>query len=70
MDRLLLDIDTDDDTFYDLYDHCTAWVQKLTLENKISQNDLLKFYGLFKQAKDGDAVDSAAPSFTDFRGQK
>ena len=70
MDSRLLDIDEDWDTFEDLYDHCTACVEKLTTENKLSQDQLLQFYGLFKQSRDGDASNSPAPSMLDIRANK
>ena len=67
LDQQLLSIDEDWDTFGDLYDHWTAWVEKLTAENKLTQDVLLQFYGLFKQSRDGDAASSPAPSMLDFR---
>jgi len=35
----------------------------------IDQDTLLQFYGLFKQAKDGDATDQDAPSMFDFKSK-
>eukprot|EP00343_Euplotes_focardii_P003731 CAMPEP_0205809702 /NCGR_PEP_ID=MMETSP0205-20121125/13947_1 /ASSEMBLY_ACC=CAM_ASM_000278 /TAXON_ID=36767 /ORGANISM="Euplotes focardii, Strain TN1" /LENGTH=70 /DNA_ID=CAMNT_0053087227 /DNA_START=156 /DNA_END=368 /DNA_ORIENTATION=- len=35
----------------------------------LSQGDLLEFYGFFKQAKDGDADDSKAPSMFDLKSK-
>ena len=60
-------MDEDNDTFEDLYEHCTAQVERLTLENKLQKDQLLQLYAYYKQAKDGDADENNAPSMFDFK---
>jgi diazepam-binding inhibitor (GABA receptor modulating acyl-CoA-binding protein) len=65
----LLEISSEDDTFTDLYEHCTASIEKLSLEKQLSESKLLEFYGFFKQAKDGDFSEADAPSMFDLKGK-
>ncbi|CAI2374611.1 unnamed protein product [Moneuplotes crassus] len=53
----------------ELFTHCAASVQNLTLEGKLKQEDLLELYGFFKQAMIGDATDKYAPSLLDLKGK-
>ena len=69
LDTLLLDLDSEYEAFNDLFEHCASAVEKLSLEKALEQSDLLEFYGLFKQAKVGDADDSQAPSIFDVRAK-
>lgn len=69
MEKLLLNIDEEDDNFEVLYDHCASAIEKLSLQNSVSQEDLLELYGFFKQIKDGNASDSLKPSMLDFKAK-
>lgn len=53
----------------ELYSHCTASIEKMSLENTLTQDVLLEFYGFFKQARSGDATDKDTPSMFDFKSK-
>ena len=55
--------------FEKLFQHCTACVQNMKLEGKISQERLLEFYSFFKQANTGNAEEQYAPSMLDLKGK-
>lgn len=52
----------------DNFDAATTYVGSLAANGDVSETDLLKFYGLFKQATEG-PCETAKPAFFDLKGR-
>jgi acyl-CoA-binding protein len=52
----------------DDFDAATTYVGSLAANGDVSETDLLKFYGLFKQATEG-PCETAKPAFFDLKGR-
>jgi acyl-CoA-binding protein len=52
----------------DTFDAATTYVGSLAAHGDVSEDDLLKFYGLYKQATEG-PCQTAKPAFFDLKGR-
>jgi len=52
----------------DNFDAATTYVGSLAANGDVSESDLLKFYGLYKQATEG-PCETAKPAFFDLKGR-